>query len=481
MNLAYQHFRRFVLIGICIALTWAFHAYAFCEEDSLSQDYGVSLKGLEDEATFYLYSKGTQLATIEYTRKPTGDVTARFTLSLADQTSRTETVITTDADGRWREIITTMPQGKIKAHRENLLVEQDVLSRRSTVTLQPDTLLYDNNIPGLFSDWVRRHREDGKKIKKISVYSAGAPLFHAAIETRESVNRLIEGQCRSLDRFTVYLPGLDTQLWTDDQGRVVMFDIPTQKSSFVRGGFESLLNKGEEDPSLSLPQHTVSVQKDIMIPMRDKVKLATDLYLPEGVSEFPVVLMRTPYGKAIMEIEGRFWAQRGYTCAIQDCRGRFKSQGVWVPFMHEAKDGYDTIEHLAAIPGCNGNVGMIGASYGGWVQWWAASLKPPHLKTMIPCVSPTDPQYNLPYEYGAFFLTGALWWAAVVEAEATADLSGKTMAEINKADYKKILNRLPVIDMDKALLGAENSYWRAWIKNAEDADYWRPACFMYGL
>ena len=101
--------------------------------------------------------------------------------------------------------------------------------------------------------------------------------------------------------------------------------------------------------------------------------------------------------------------------------------------MHEAEDGHDTIEWLAVQPWCNGKVGMIGGSYLGWVQWWAASQKPAHLVTIIPNVAPPDPHYNIPYEYGAFFLLGSIWWAQVLESEATADLSGAKMSQLGKA------------------------------------------------
>ena len=75
---------------------------------------------------------------------------------------------------------------------------------------------------------------------------------------------------------------------------------------------------------------------------------------------------------------------------------------------------------------------MIGGSYVGWVQWWAAVERPPHLVTIIPNVAPPDPFYNIPYEYGVFFLGGAIWWADVLETAATADLSGAALAKIGE-------------------------------------------------
>src|SRR5262249_18391707 len=135
------------------------------------------------------------------------------------------------------------------------------------------------------------------------------------------------------------------------------------------------------------------------------------------------------------ELAGHFWARRGYVFAAQDVRGRFGSPGAWEPFVNEAPDGYDAIEWLATQPWSSGKVGTIGASYLGWVQWWAAGQHPPHLVTMIPNVSPPAPFFNVPYEYGAFFLLGALWWADVVEQKATADVGGATLYNISERKY----------------------------------------------
>src|SRR5262249_21751865 len=156
--------------------------------------------------------------------------------------------------------------------------------------------------------------------------------------------------------------------------------------------------------------------------MRDGVQLGTDIYRPDRPGKCPGILVRTPYKKEMQELTGRYYARRGYVVAIQDCRGRFSSEGAWEPFINEATDGHDSVEWLAEQPWCSGKVGMIGASYSGWVQWWAASQRPPHLVTIIPNVSPPDPFYNFPYDYGVFFLGGAFGWVDIGESNATADI-----------------------------------------------------------
>src|SRR3974377_1863202 len=103
---------------------------------------------------------------------------------------------------------------------------------------------------------------------------------------------------------------------------------------------------------------------------------------------------------------------------------------------------------------------MCEASSGGGVRWWAASQRPPHLTTIIPNVSPPDPFYNIPYEYGVFFIRDAIWWAKVLESNATGDITGRAMANVGDSNHNDQLRMLPVIDLDKAILGKENAYWR---------------------
>jgi predicted acyl esterase len=207
----------------------------------------------------------------------------------------------------------------------------------------------------------------------------------------------------------------------------------------------------------------ITEERNAEVPMRDGVNLSTDIYRPDEEGRFPVILMRTPFKKEKLELRARSYARRGYVAAVQDCRGCFASDGTWEPYINEAEDGYDTIEWLARQPWSTGKVGMIGESYAGWVQWWAARERPPHLVTMIPNCSPPDPFYNTPYEYGVFMLLESL--NLVIKRETGRDLSGD-------------LRPLPVIDLDKAMLGKEVHYWRKWLEHPVNDEYWEPANFL---
>src|SRR6185312_4287724 len=131
--------------------------------------------------------------------------------------------------------------------------------------------------------------------------------------------------------------------------------------------------------------------------------LIADVYRPDAPGKFPAILERTPYGREGGAVDGAFYAKRGYVVVSQDCRGRGDSTGEWDPMVHERKDGYDAVQGTAKLPWCDGNVGMIGGSYGGLVQWTAAVEQPPALKCIVPQVSPPDAFLNLPYENGCFF------------------------------------------------------------------------------
>ncbi|MGZ6227841.1 MAG: CocE/NonD family hydrolase, partial [Candidatus Binataceae bacterium] len=141
----------------------------------------------------------------------------------------------------------------------------------------------------------------------------------------------------------------------------------------------------------------VVVERDVMLTMRDGVRLATDIYHPArgGAAvpgRFPVLVERTPYDKspARFAVTARFFAEHGYVVLIQDVRGRGGSEGEWYAFAREAPDGYDTIEWAAAQPWSSGKVGTMGTSYMAATQSAAATLNPPHLAAMFITEGPSN-------------------------------------------------------------------------------------------
>jgi putative CocE/NonD family hydrolase len=154
-------------------------------------------------------------------------------------------------------------------------------------------------------------------------------------------------------------------------------------------------------PAAPLPE--VASQRDVMVVMRDGIHLATDVYLPARDGRalpgpFPVLVERTPYGKtnetvrertardprpvSRAEVAARF-ARSGYAVVLQDCRGRFASEGVFTKYLGEANDGHDTLAWVAAQPWCNGRIGTLGLSYAAHTQTALVSRRPPGLAAMF--------------------------------------------------------------------------------------------------
>lgn len=129
------------------------------------------------------------------------------------------------------------------------------------------------------------------------------------------------------------------------------------------------------------PAAAAAVTKPVeeMVAMRDGVRLSTSIYLPEGKGPFPVVLIRTPYGKQTQAVGYLAWTRRGFALVTQDVRGKGASEGPYRPFMDDPTDGFDTVEWIAKQPWSSGKVGMYGASAMGITSNLAAMMNPPHL------------------------------------------------------------------------------------------------------
>ena len=162
-------------------------------------------------------------------------------------------------------------------------------------------------------------------------------------------------------------------------------------------------------------QYRVIRERNVMVPMRDGVRLATDVYRPDSSGRFPALVTRGPYGKDgyadNQEHSIWFFPQSGYVVVSQDCRARFDSEGDYYdPLFQEGQDGYDTVEWAARQPWCNGRVATTGQSYLGATQYTlAAGPRPPHLHCMAPVSASADFHQSWVYHTG-----GAMEWGWMV-------------------------------------------------------------------
>ncbi len=229
----------------------------------------------------------------------------------------------------------------------------------------------------------------------------------------------------------------------------------------------------------------IIIEKNVPVLMRDGVVLRADVYRSSRSGHYPVLLERTPYNKTFPRmvldtVHVLYAVEGGYTVVIQDTRGRFASEGEFVPFFSDIQDGYDTVEWCAAQPWSNGRVGMFGTSYVGATQLLAAISSPPHLGAIVPVVSAADFHNGWIYEGGAFRLGFVAAWAAQFLALTQLDRLPLSPQELqNKREelldgvgrLRRSLSHLPLMELP--LLEGVAPYFREWLAHPDDGDYWQ--------
>lgn len=219
-----------------------------------------------------------------------------------------------------------------------------------------------------------------------------------------------------------------------------------------------------------------------MITARDGVILRADVRRPKKDGRYPVLIFRTPYGKEEGDEENeKTFAEavkRGYAMVVCDVRGRYASDGEFVAYQNEGKDGYDTIEWAAKQPWSDGNVGTFGLSYPCAVQWLAAVENPPHLKAMVPAMGPSDIGPRAIY-FGGVFESGWANWCYVnmsPDRRVKKNLPGPRTIDEAKAEWKKlgdadgIQGWVPSLQMPH--LRDTEAYYYTWLEHGPYDPWW---------
>ena len=230
-------------------------------------------------------------------------------------------------------------------------------------------------------------------------------------------------------------------------------------AAFVAGMFVKYLDRGGEMAHSS----NVEMQLDVKVPMRDGVNLSADIYLPRQRRPFPTVLIRTPYSNNDMIEKGRGLANVGYACVIQDCRGRWDSDGEYYPFHPEVEDGYDTQQWIGAQEWSTGKIGMAGGSYLGITQWESAPLRSEYLTCIAPRVICGDFYKYLVHPGGALMLNVMATWGMRT--------NGRTNQSIEYHDWTELFHTLPMSKLDGDG-GRSLKFWKDWLSHGSYDDYW---------
>ncbi len=210
--------------------------------------------------------------------------------------------------------------------------------------------------------------------------------------------------------------------------------------------------------------------EEVRIRTRDGVRLATDVYLPDGAGPFPTVLVRLPYGKSerfsFMPQIATIVLEHGYAFVVQDVRGKFRSEGEAIAFVHEAADGGDTLDWIAAQRWSDGAVGMFGDSYYGFTQWAAASTGHPSLRAIVPRFTTSRVGDDWMYHQGVFCLHTMGEWATT--AWVGADLY----------DFRPSFTARPLAELVAAEhAGRRSPSFDRWIRTPPDDRFWGTGIF----
>ena len=223
--------------------------------------------------------------------------------------------------------------------------------------------------------------------------------------------------------------------------------------------------------SISVSAQDVDIRLYEDIPMRDGINLSANIYFPgNGEKSHPVILIYTPYVNDEAVERGMYFAKEGYVFMTLDLRGRGNSEGEYRPFEKDGIDGYDAVEWISKQEWCNGNIGMMGGSYRGMVQWMTLKNKPAALKTIVPTAA-VGPGIDFP-KFGGIFGNYSLQWLNFTGGVSrNGNMFGNGDYWSAKA-MKKYKEFIPFKDWDLTALGERNPIFQTWISHPDFDEYW---------
>jgi putative CocE/NonD family hydrolase len=201
--------------------------------------------------------------------------------------------------------------------------------------------------------------------------------------------------------------------------------------------------------------------EEVMVPMRDGVRLHTKVWKPSGGGRCPVVFTRA-YRPGFGQDYERFTAA-GYVYVGQSTRGHGASEGVMNRFFDDTQDGHDALTWISQQPWCDGNIAMYGKSYWGMTQWLVAPEGHPNLKAIVPQNVNTDFWERAYRDHGALQLAHT--------ARRIYDEGGKEKVE--QFGWLNWYRHLPLLTLDTVAGTEENHMWREYLTHSTYDDYWK--------
>lgn len=276
------------------------------------------------------------------------------------------------------------------------------------------------------------------------------------------------------------------------------------RRGFVRGAVAASV-------LLPAPGHASSfdfdmiLESNVRVRTRDGVYLATDVYRPASggraaVGKFPTLMERTPYGRNLTlhrdftatnstprtrEEVARTFVSKGYVVIFQDVRGRYGSEGEFIKYLTDAKDGFDTCQWIVEQPWSNGLIGTMGLSYAAHTQVALACLNPPGLKAMfVDCGGFSNAYKDGIRQGGAFELKQVTWAYNFGLKSPAVQADTRKLAELQAIDLKAWFASMPWKRGHSPLSPIteyENYVYEQWEHGNFD-DYWKqPGIYAEGF
>lgn len=260
---------------------------------------------------------------------------------------------------------------------------------------------------------------------------------------------------------------------------------------------------GQEKSILDQLEEVAIVDQKVMIPMRDGIRLATDIYRPKTDQPVPIVFSRTPYNFNTYgdgELRTRTlqtalsWVQKGYAYVVQNERGRFFSEGEWDILGTPLTDSYDAFDWMSKQDWSNGKIGLLGCSSTAEWQMAAASLNHPALAALVPQgYGAGVGRIGDFYEQGNWYRGGAgqmlfTAWLYSTQHDPLAPRLRRGISqedllrlqrfydmapEYPRVDWKEGLAHLPVQDIIKNVNGPQGIYEEMITRKPNDARWYQ--------
>jgi uncharacterized protein len=213
-------------------------------------------------------------------------------------------------------------------------------------------------------------------------------------------------------------------------------------------------------------RYETGLTENVRVPMRDGVKLATDIYKPAGLTgKLPSVMIRTPYNRKSQGVAARMFTGQGYVVIVQDVRGKFDSEGTFTVSANDTRDGSDLLDWIAVQPWSTGKIGTYGCSYLGEDQIELSKVRHPNQTAMIAQAA------GGAYRFAGLMTGGALELSMASEWFYKNGSKTNPQARPGPEKSTPIWNTLPLIDMLRKA-GAPSTDWEGWVSHAPGDPWW---------